>query len=447
MFNYVQVTFPNSDASPKYVYYMTLYQNRYQHEVAVIQFRDWGVDYDTISNGSPIAFTINDGNSKKEFIGYVDTVIPMQTPGQNITEVTAVSASYKMKTPRQTIYKEMSADGIIQQIASEYRFNAFTTPHPRVYPQVSQAGYTDWEFMAMLAKQSGYSLRTENTEIYLQPMLYEYTNKRSEALKFIMRDANNQAGSTLYSFRPVVSETTEYDGDVKAAVAVSGFDEKSKSLMSIAQQKRVTKTRINSKPEFFDKFATNVVADDPTIAEHESKAAEQRAIFQYRGEAKVIGSASLRPDMPVFLDGVGGYSGYWVILGTEHIVEEQEKNIFMYTTVLHLGTDSLGQASIWEDGKRITEPNYEPMRTLIPGVRQTNIPPENTLFRTAPNIGPQSTGNFSTVTNRAVPNVNNRTTSAPSWVAKTKAPNPITQPIKKTPSYPNRLLSKVTGTL
>ena len=426
---------------------MKLYQDRYHHEVAVIQFRDWDVDYDTITNGSPINFTLNDGASKKEFIGYVDTVMPVQSPGQNMTEVTAVSASYKMKTPRQTVYKEMSVDGVIQQIAAEYRFNAFTTAHPRIYPQISQAGYSDWEFMAALAKQAGYSLRTENTEIYLQPMLYEYTNRRSEALKFTMRDANNPAGSTLYEFTPVVSETASYDGDVKAAVAVSGFDEKSGALMSITQQNRAAKTKLKAKPEFFDKFATTVVANDPTVAEYEAKAAEQRSIFQYRGDAKVIGDATLRPDMPVYLEGVGGYSGYWVVLGAEHIIEEQQRNIYMYTTILHLGTDSLGEANVWEDGKKITEPNYSPTRTLVPGVRQTNTPPASALFRTAPNIGPQSIGNFSTVTNRPVPNVNNRVASAPSWVAKTKSPNPITEPVKKTAAYPNRLLSKITGSL
>lgn len=447
MFNYVYVEFPNSSVAPKYVHNLTLHQNRYHHEIAVIQFRDWNVDYDAVSNGSPIYLVINDGVNKKEFRGYVDTVLPNQSPSKNITEITAVSPSYKMKTPRQTVYKDLSADGVIQQIASEYRFNAFTLPHPRIYPQISQAGYSDWEFMVYLAKQSGYSLRTENTEIYLQPMLYEYANKRSEAPRFIMRDSNNPAGSTLYSFDITLSETNRYDGEVKAAVAVSGLDEKSNGLLSITQQKRTTKTKNKVKPEFFDKFATDVVATDPTVAGYEAEAAEQRAIFQYRGDAKVIGNATLRPDMPVFLEGAGSYSGYWVVLGTEHIVEEQQRNVYMYTTILHLGTDSLGEAAVWEDGKRILSPDYEPKRTLIPGVRQTNTPPTSSLLRTAPNIGPQSTGNFSTVKNRAVPNVNNRSVSAPSWVAKTKSPNPIAQPIKKTPSVPNRLLSKVISSL
>lgn len=442
MFNYIYVEFPNSASSPRYVTYATLYQNRYQHEIVLLEFRDWNVDFDEITTGSPIFITINDGGNKKEFKGYVDTVTPDQAPGKSITKVTAISPSYNMKTTRQTIYKDMSADGVIQQIASEYRFNAFTTPHPRLYPQISQAGCSDWEFIVKLAKQSGYSLRTENTEVYLQPMLYEYTTKRGEATRFTMRDASNPAGSNLYTFEPTISETISYDGDVKAAIAVSGLDEASTGLLSFTQQERLKPTKKKTKPEFFDKFATNVVAPTALIAQYEAEAAEQRAAFPYRATAKVLGDATLRPDAPVFLEGVGSYSGYWVILGTEHTIEETDRNIFMYTTILHLGTDSLGESAIWEDGKTILAPDYAPKRTLIPGVRQTNIAPASTLSRTAPNIGPQSTGSFSTAKNRKVPNVNNRAVSAPTWVAKTKVPNPITQPVKKEPAYVNRLLNK-----
>lgn len=447
MFSPVIVEFPNSTAAPQFVYKLTLHQNRYKHEIAVIQFRDWGASYDAVQSGSPITFTIVDVTGKREFIGYVHSVTRDQSPSKNITEVMAVGPSYKMKSPHQRIYKDMSADGIIQQIASEYRFNAYTVAHPRVYPQVSQAGHTDWEFMVRLAKQCGYSLRTQNTEIYMQPVLQDFTLKREEAPRFYMNEANSNRGSTIYSFSPLISESIEHDGDRKAAIAVSGTDERSTSILSITQQTRPRKTKVKSKPEFFDKFATNIVATDPMVAKYEAEAAEQRASFPYRAEARVIGHVGLRPDFPVFLEGIGDYSGYWVILGTEHVIEEQQRGLFLYTTTLHLGTDSLGSASVWEDGKVVLAPDYTPKRTLIPGVRQTNNPPQSSLLRTAPNVGPQSNGTFSTATNRPSARVNNRIVSAPNWVAKTKTPNPITQPPKKTQAFPNRLLSKITSIL
>jgi hypothetical protein len=443
VFNYVKVEFPDSSVGPAFVYNLTLHQNRYHHEMAVMQFRDWNVEYDAVSNGSPISFTIDDGNNKKDFRGYVHKVIPDQTPSHNMTTVIAASASYVMKSPSQTVYRNLSADGLVEEICNKYRFNAFTIPHPRVYPQISQAGHTDWEIMVQVAKEAGCTLRTEGTEVYFQPVLEDYTNKRAEAPRFAMRDASHPSGSTIYSFDAGISEAEEHDGDVKAAIAVSGFDSITKTPISITQQVRSKKTKTKSKPEFFDKFATNIVAPDPAVAKYEAEAAEQRASFPYRATVVVLGHAGVRPDLPVYLDGVGDYSGYWTVLGTEHLVEEEHRNTFMYTTKLYVGTDSLGSAARWKDGKQITNPDASPARTLIPGVRQTNTPPSSRVIKTAANIGPQSKGSFNAATNRPKASVNNRTVSAPKWVAATPTPKKITQPVEKTQDFPKRLLSKV----
>ena len=444
----MSVEFPESTAGPSYVYTMSVHQSRYQHEIAVITFRDWDISYDAVSTGSPIRFNLTDGKGNKEFKGYVHHVSSERTPSHNTTKVIAVSGSYVMKNTSQKVYKGLSADGIIEEIAKKYRFNAFTTPHPRIYPQVSQAGHSDWELMVRLAKQCGYSLRTENTEIYLQPVLEEYTTKRSEAPRFIMRDASNPSGSTLYSFKDAgISENMEYDGDVKAAIAVSGLDSVNKAPVSITQQIRAPKTKSKSKAEFFDKFATDIVAPDPSVAKFESEAAEQRASFPYRATATVLGDATVRPDMPVYLDGIGDYSGYWMVLGTEHVIEETQRNIFQYTTKLYLGTDSLGTAVKWKDGQQVSAPAVTPARTLIPGVRQTNTPPKSTIIKTAPKVGPQSNGTFSQATNRPAPKVNNRITNAPKWVAAAPTPSKISQPVVKTQAFTNRLLGKVPKTI
>ena len=137
------------------------------------------------------------------------------------------------------------------------------------------------------------------------------------------------------------------------------------------------------------------------------------------------------------------YEGYWTILGTEHRIIEEERNSQLYTTILHLGTDSLGYANKWTDGSQIIVPSSKPARTIIPGVRQTNIVPKTSLNKTTINAGPQNTGNFSQATNRSKPLVNNRTVSAPTWKTGTKTLNPITQPATSTAPTINRLLTKI----
>jgi phage protein D len=444
MFNNITVSFPNTTLPPVRVYDLSLHQERYKHEIAIIQFRDWGVDYDTVSSGSPITFSINNGLESKIFIGHIDHVTTQNEPGSNITEVVAISASYVFKNEAQKIYKGLSADAIIQQIASKYNFSCYAIPHPRVYPQVSQAGHTDWEFCVRLAKQSGYSLRTEGTEIYFQPMMYDYTQRRSQAKKFTMRNQADPSGSTMYSFYPIIGENLEHDGEKKAAISVSGVDLNTSAPISIVNQKRNKNTRFNSKAEFFDKFNTHVVAINSQVADYEAKAADDRSVFPYRATAEVIGSPSLRPDLPVYLDGIGtNYSGYWVILGTEHKVVEESRNVFKYTTLLHLGTDSLGPAVQWTDGNLVSSPNYAPSRTIIPGVRQTNTPPSSALRRTSVAYSPASNGQFSAAKNKPLPLVNKKQVKGPTWAASKPSVPTVTQPNTSSSSYTKRLLTKV----
>jgi phage protein D len=444
MFNYITVSFPNTTLPPVRVYNVSLKQNRYQHEVATIQFRDWGVDYDNVSSGSPITFTINNGLESKVFIGYIDHVTTQNEPGSNITEVVAISASYVFKNESQKVYKGLSADAIIQQIAAKHSFSCYAIPHPRVYPQVSQAGHTDWEFCVRLAKQSGYSLRTEGTEIYFQPMMYDYTQRRSQAKKFTMRSQASPSGSNLYSFYPVIGESIDHDGDKKAAISVSGVDLNTSLPVAIVNQKRNKNTRLNSKAEFFDKFHTHVVALDSQVANHEAKAADDRTVFPYRAVAEVIGDPSLRPDLPLYLDGLGNnYSGYWIILGTEHLIVEESRNVFKYTTLLHLGIDSLGPAVKWTDGALISSPDYAPSRTIIPGVRQTNKPPTSALRRTSIAYSPAANGQFSAAKNKPLPLVNKQPIKGPKWTASKPAVQSVTQPNTSSASYTKRLLTKV----
>lgn len=443
MFNYIYVSFPNTSLAPKLVYSLTLQQNRYEHEIASIKFRDWGVAYEAVEAGSPVTFTLGSAKNVKQFYGYVHHINVSRSPAINMTEVVAVGASMVMKNESQHVYKGLSADGIIQQIAKKNNFVAFTVPHPRIYPQVTQAGHTDWQLMVRLAKQCGYSLRTENTEIYFQPMLYEYTTRRSEAPVYVMNGPASPQGSTIYSFEPVISETLEYEGDKKGAIAIGGVDKNSKQAMSITQQIRAKSTKSNSKPEFFDRFATHVVASDASTAKYEAEAAENRNIFPYRATAEVIGNASLRPDLPIYLSGVGSqYSGYWTILGTEHKVVEETRNIQRYTTILYLGTDSLGSAVQWTDGQTVSYPTLGGIRTIVPGVRQTATLPTTKLKVTSPNIGPQSSSSFGLATNRQKPN-----TSSPVWVTGTLSLDPITQPTTSTSTQSNPQLSKISRSI
>ena len=401
MFNYVEVTFPETTIQPAVVYSATLYQNRYEHEVVVLRFRDWGIEYDAIESGSPVHIVIKGTDSKRDVYGYVHHVKADRTPGTFFSEVVIVGGSFPMKQESQAVFTNTTADQVIKKIAKKHNFTCYATPHPRVYPQIAQAGQTDWQLMSRLAKQCGYSLRAENTELYFHPVMSDYTKYRTQARKFTMRHESSVEGSTLYSFDARVGESIKYEDGYKAAVAVSGVDPNSGRQVSVTQQIRNKKTKKTHKPEFFDKFNTSVVVDSFATAKHEAKAAEDMNSFPYRATATVLGEPDLRPDMPVYLEGISSYyDGYWVILGTEHKFIETEKNTQTYVTVLHVGTDSLGTATTWTDGALIKSPDYRPVRIVIPNVRQTNKVPKSNLIKTSVTPSPQTPTTFGVIGNR-----------------------------------------------
>ena len=209
--------------------------------------------------------------------------------------------------------------------------------------------------------------------------------------------------------------------------------------IALTTKNKAKVTKSKSSTEFYDKFHTHVVATTAAIAKHESQAADDRNSFPYRATVEVLGNPTLRPDLPIYLDGLGNYyTGYWTILSTEHKVIEKERNSQIYTTILNIGTDSLGTAVTWTDGQLVTQPAAISARTVIPNVRQTAVVPTSNILKTSPNLGPQSVGSFGTLANRT-----KTTTNGPVWVSATATLNPTAQPVGSTSQTSNRLLTKI----
>jgi len=444
MFKYISVKFPETSLGITTLYSARLIQNRYEHEILIAEFKDWGLEYDVVSPGTAVFIKMTDGERTRNFYGYVHHVNLKRTPANNFSEVTFVGGSFPMKQRRQEIYKDKTADQIIKSIASDYEFVCYSIPHPRIYPQVSQAGISDWSLMVKLAKQCGYTLRTENTELYFQPMLEDYKELREDAPSFVMRSPSSADGSTLYSFEPVISESMPYDGAWKSAVAVSGVDANSSQPVSITQQLRNKKTKSKGQFEFFDSFDVETVALSSEVAAYEAEAAENRNSFPYRARAEVLGSVELRPDMPIHITGVDSpYNGYWVVLSTEHIIVEEQRNVFKYTTILELGSDSLGIAQTWTDSKTITAPNQKPKRVVKANVKQTKVRPATTLNVKRKRVVDTNKGSFGTINNRTKPfAVNGKSTAANTWKSKTRSLNTVIAVKKKSVTVTNRLAKK-----
>jgi hypothetical protein len=275
-------------------------------------------------------------------------------------------------------------------------------------------------------------------------MLEDYKNLRSEAPSFIMRSSSHPEGSTIYSFEPTISESIEYEGAWKSAVAVSGVSVVSGEAMSVTQQIRDKKTKSKQQFEFFDSFDVSTVALASDVATYEAEAAESRNAFPYRAKAELLGSVDLRPDMPIHLTGVDSpYNGYWIVLSTEHVIVEEQRNAFRYTTIVELGSDSLGVAQTWTDSQTITSPNSKQKRIIKPNVKQTKVKPTTKLNVKRKNVVDTNKGSFGTINNRSKPSaVKGKSTATNTWKSKTRSLNTVIPTKKKSVAITIRLAKK-----
>jgi hypothetical protein len=198
---------------------------------------------------------------------------------------------------------------------------------------------------------------------------------------------------------------------MKAATAVGGVDLGSSNPLVVTNPNRPNTTRGTSRTESYDRFHTKAVVPDATVAIHEAIAADERARYPYRGTAVVIGDARLKPDMPVFLNGIGDdYSGLWTVLETTHHIEAMK-----FTTEIVVGTDSLGPTK----GAAVQAPNKIPVRVVSPLTpAKSKYPTSKFSKNTTPkNKSITTTGAGSKIKNRQQPAVTRSTKSAPGqWV-------------------------------
>lgn len=419
MSSFLNVRFPDAPSDPRYVYSLTLKQNFYEHEVLEITFKDWGYGYDNVKPGSPVEVTLNSTVDSRNFYGYVHHIEVDVTRKTNFVSVTCVGGSFPLKQASQGAYKNVTANMVVEELAKKHGLVAIAEPHPRVFEQISHPGLTDWQMLVKLAKQIGWGLRTENTEIYFQPLLEDYKTYRSQAPRLIYRPSGTHF-TGFYSFQPLIGDSITWDGETKAAVAVGGVDKTTKSALKTTKQKRKRVTRKFAQDEFFDRYNTDAVAPSLEVMDYEAEAAELRNSFPYRAVVEVIGQTKLRPGMPVYLGNLGKtYTGFWTVLSAEHHYIEKERKAYVYTTTMVVGTDSLGSAQRWEDGEVIVSPDVQTKRTIVPGKRQTIKKPKTKLVRTGLKIGPQTKGSFGKIQNR--PKITSAKNSTAVWKTGSKS--------------------------
>ncbi len=67
MFKYISVKFPETNLGITTLYSARLIQNRYEHEILVAEFKDWGLEYDVVTPGTAVSIKMMDGELTGNF--------------------------------------------------------------------------------------------------------------------------------------------------------------------------------------------------------------------------------------------------------------------------------------------------------------------------------------------------------------------------------------------
>jgi hypothetical protein len=206
-----KVSFPLSPSFNLTFLTAKLEQEFDSHDRLVIKFAGKIEDaLNFISSGDPVKFEYAGAGNKATWVGYVHKIMP-STVKENATTVICLSPTYLLKTTKQKIYKNVTADQIVQKICKQYGLKAVTQRHPRVFSTIGQAGQSDWQLLRRLAKQTGFGLKITGTTVYFMSKNKLSAASAARAPYFFKENAAQtvrgiSAMGTLLDFIPQISD-------------------------------------------------------------------------------------------------------------------------------------------------------------------------------------------------------------------------------------------------
>lgn len=171
----ITVDFPGSAlpseqfANPKS---MTLAQGMKAHDVVTLRYQVEMPDATRLlRTGSPVIVTwgTTNVNESRTWVGYVHTTTPRKTGNTSgTTEIVCVSPSMILKQAAQDTWINKPVMAVAADIIQRSGLDADLADHP-LTDNVIQGGRTYWRVLRDLAKLTGYSLTTRETQVIMRP--------------------------------------------------------------------------------------------------------------------------------------------------------------------------------------------------------------------------------------------------------------------------------------
>jgi phosphopantetheine adenylyltransferase len=218
-----------------------LYMDADEHDRLVLHFKGHLLEEkEALISEDPVVFTFSAGAITSTWYGYINSVDTSNTVQSGNTDIICLGASYILKKPDQKIYKNITADQVLTQIAKSNGLEAITQRHPRVKDWV-QAGQSQWQMLRRLANQTGFALRADNTTIYFVSKTKIFNNGKKTAAYFNYVDnkeiagvitKSDRYGGTIVKFTPRISDKSPESG-VRVDRVITGIDPNTGKVISV----------------------------------------------------------------------------------------------------------------------------------------------------------------------------------------------------------------------
>lgn len=331
---------------------LDVYQQEMRHDLAVIRLRGTRLaQLHTFKSGEPIKLAWGRGPSRQLFYGYLSHVKPSITTSSTGLRLFCVGASFWMKQHKQGLYTDVGAGDVASGLAVEYGFDYDVEPDNRLWPLIPQPGTSDWELLATLARDIGYTMYVHQTQLRFHTPARDIHRLAWEAPYFVHSDyasRHERLAISLREFKPVLGQN---NSDLRRRL-LHGVNERTAELMSAGRDSLKAIMAENGAEALFDEHMTRSAANF-LEARAWVESAQSAHRWHNKAEAVVDGDPRLRQALPVYLDGLDKqYRGYWAVHRVHHHVgttEEAKKTRggtpAEYVCRLQLGRDSDGQSA------------------------------------------------------------------------------------------------------
>jgi phage protein D len=330
---------------------MELHQVQNNHDVLILAFAHQSTRWnDSIETGVPIQVSWSQGTDTRIWYGYVSHM-SQDVNAQKIQEmkVTCIGTTFALKERATRVFTHSTIPDAVKTIVTEHGFNFIGDTNSLVFPQLTLAGHSYWEWIQEQAKRIGFAVVVDNMDFYFREM-DSFIDQNISSIPVL--DIGQTAipygvmyqDRTLDGITVLKGERLENTDHVRNTKTVGGVD----PITMLPFQAQTSPSnlgndlRTNIGDALFNEYRSDQVVNSEVHSLEISRGASKMARFTLPAKAKAQGDIRFRPFRPVFISGTGRQSdGYWLIQGVRHYLN----SIGDYTADLTLLTDGTGTNS------------------------------------------------------------------------------------------------------